>query len=66
MNLTSRNEMTVAFLCVFGYSVTEYDQLYLMLSCWCSIDLVMIFSFVSPLYNDPHEHSNLYRVAIWY
>ena len=35
------------------------DHLPLMLSCWCSIDLVMIF-FVSPLYTDPHEHFNSY------
>ena len=38
----------------------EDDQLPLMLSCWCSIDLLMIFFFVSPLYTDPHEHFNSY------
>ena len=27
---------------------------------WCSIDLLMIFFFVSPLYTDPHEHFNSY------
>ena len=45
----------------FVYSVVpEDDQLPLMLSCWCLIDLLMIFFFVSPLYTDPHEHFNLY------
>ena len=39
----------------------EDDQLHLILSCWCSIDdLLMIFFFVSPLYTDPHEHFNTY------
>ena len=38
----------------------EDDQLPLMLSCWCSIDLLMIFFFVSPLYTDPDEYFNLY------
>ena len=33
----------------------EDDELPLMLSYLCSIDLLMI-SFVSPLYTDPHEH----------
>ena len=36
----------------------ENDQLPLMLSCWCSIDVLMIFFFVSSLYTDPHEHFN--------
>lgn len=35
-------EMVVTFLCVFDYS--KRCQLTLMLSCWCSIDL-MIFLF---------------------
>ena len=37
---------------------TENDHLSLMLSCWCSIDLLIIFFFVLPLYTDPHEHFN--------
>ena len=34
----------------------ENDQLPLMLSSWCSIDLLMIFFIVSPLYTDLHEN----------
>ena len=30
---------------------------------WCSIDLLMIFFFVSPLYTDPHEHFNSYTLG---
>ena len=33
-------------------------QLHLILSCWCSIDLLMIFVFLSPLCTDPHEYFN--------
>ena len=36
----------------------EDDQLPLVLSCWCSIDSLMIFVFLSPLYTDPHEGFN--------
>ena len=32
----------------------EDDQLPLMCSCWCSIDLLMIFFLVSPLYTNSH------------
>ena len=38
----------------------EDDQLPLTLSYWCSICVLMIFFFVSPLYTDPHDHFNLY------
>ena len=38
----------------------EDAQLPLILSCWCSIDLVINFFLVSPLYADPHEHFNSY------
>ena len=38
----------------------EDDQLPLMLSCWCSIDLLIILFFVLPLYTDLHEHFNSY------
>ena len=38
----------------------EDDHLLLMLSCWCSVDLLIIFFFASPLYTDPHEYFNLY------
>ena len=45
----------------FVCSVAPEDvQLPLILSCWCSIDLVITFFFVSPLYTDPHEHFNSY------
>ena len=39
----------------------EDDQLHLMLSCWCCIDVLIIFFFVSPWYADPHEHFNSYN-----
>ena len=42
----------------------EDDQLPLMLSSRCSIDLLMIFFFVSPLYTDPHEHFNWYQQGV--
>ena len=45
-------------LCIPWHSgCSRDDQLHLILSCWCSIDLLMIFFFVSPLYTDPHEHT---------
>ena len=48
----------------FVYSVAPEDvQLPLILSCWCSIDLVITFFFVSPLYTDPHEHFNSYTLG---
>ena len=31
-----------------------------MLYCWCSVNLLMVFFFVLPSYNDPHEHFNFY------
>ena len=53
---TSRNGHGIP-LCLVA---PEDDQLLLMLSCWCSIDVLMIFSVVSPLYTEPHEHFNSY------
>ena len=37
----------------------EDDQLPLMLSCWCSVDLLMIFFFVSPLYTRTLTRMNI-------
>ena len=50
------NKVPIAFV-VFA---PEDDQLRLMLSCWCSFDLLMIFFFASPLYTDTHEHFDSY------
>ena len=48
-----------AFDHYFVCSVAPEDvQFPLILSCWCSIDLVITLFFVSPLYTDPHEHFN--------
>ena len=45
----------------FVCSVAPEDvHLPLILSCRCSIDLLMIFFFVSSLYTDPREHFNSY------
>ena len=46
-----------SFVCLVA---PEDVQLPLILSCRCSIDLLMIFFFVSPLYTDPREHFNSY------
>ena len=56
--VTSRNVRGIP-LCV-RLVAPEDDQLPLMFFCWWSIDLLMIFFFVSPLYTDPHEHFNSY------
>ena len=45
-------------------SAPEDDQLSLMLSCWCSFDLLMILFFVLPPYTGPHEHFNSYTSAL--
>ena len=43
----------------FACSVApEDDHLPLMLSCWFSVDLLMISLFVSPLCTDEHEYFN--------
>ena len=45
----------------FVCSVAPEDtQLPLILSFWCSIDLVITFFFLSPLHTDPHEDFNFY------
>ena len=44
--------------------VLEDDQLPLMLSCWCSMDYLMNFFFVSPSYPDQHEHYHSYA-PVW-
>ena len=54
--VNSRNDRHILLCSV----APEDDQLPLMLSCWCSIDLLMIFFFVSPLYTDLHKHFNSY------
>ena len=54
--VNSRNDRHILLCSV----APEDDQLPLMLSCWWSIDLLIIFFFISWLYTDPHEHFNLY------
>ena len=50
----------------FVCSVAPNDgQLPLILSCWCSIDLVKIFVFVLFSYIDTHEHFRYYLGLIY-
>ena len=48
----------------FACSVCPEDgQLLFIHSCWCCIDLVMMFFFVSPWSSDPHENFNSYSLG---
>ena len=44
----------------FNQSKWPWRSFVCSIACWCSIDLLIIYLFVSPLYNGPHEHFNSY------